>query len=171
MNSIDLRFDSRMVNYLKMVGLTMMMAVISYLAIVAFQAWLQPNIAPAMPAKKAVVSMADHLAFAFGMSETGTPGFPNPFKRHDPKKENHLNTNGRHIRNSLRGIEDNLRRNQTLRDFFRKHLSPEQYEGLTTNLDKLVVELKDSNSLLSKSFEKKIAKEILEIMERTNYIQ
>ncbi len=39
-------------------------------------------------AREAMVSLADHLGFAFELGEAGTAGFPDPFKRHDPNKHN-----------------------------------------------------------------------------------
>ncbi|MDM8519447.1 hypothetical protein QUF64_05315 [Anaerolineales bacterium HSG6] len=130
----------------------------------------QISIMPAKPARKAVVSMADHLGFALGFGETGTPGFPNPFNRHDPKKGNHINDNGRHIRNALKGIESNLKRNQTLRDFFQKYLSDREYQGLTQTLDRFIEALRNPNSPIYKQTDPKIRKEILEILTRTGYL-
>jgi hypothetical protein len=166
MNSINLRYDNHPSSYLKMIGLAMLMVVISYLTVVAFQVWSTPTVAPAMPAKKAVVSLADHLAFTFGMSEVG---FPDPPKRHDMNKQNSLRKNGEHIRNALKGIEKHLERNQTLREFFLKRLKEDQYRPLIEALDNLALDLQNQGYFYEQ-FGASVSDEILEILIRTGYI-
>gem|GEM_PF-2462890 len=137
----------------------------------SMQPLVTPEFQASIKAKGAVTSLADHLGFALGFAEVGTPGFPNPFQRHDPQKKNYRETNGKHIRNALRGIEQNLARNQTLRDYFRQALNEKQYQGLTEALDKLVKQLKNPHSEMSQAFGENVSAEILEILERTKYIQ
>ncbi len=79
--------------------------------------------------------------------------------------------NGKHIRNALEGIERNLARNQTLRDFLRKQLKPMEYDGLTHWLDELVNQLKNPTSDIYREFGEDLSQEILEILARTKYIQ
>ena len=124
----------------------------------------------AKPARNAVISLADHLGFLFGYGEAGLNGFPDPFNRHDPKKENHLKTNGDHIRRSLKGIEKNLGRNQNLRDFLRKALKDEtRYKELTKALDDLAYDLQNKEYFYEQ-FGSEIGDDILDILIRTGYI-
>jgi hypothetical protein len=87
--------------------------------------------------KKGLESAAAHLSFAFGVSG-GLPGFPNPFNKHDPDKDNNPKTNGKHIKNALKGFQDNLK-GIDLRTYLEQKLSPEQFKSMTEYLDRLVV--------------------------------
>lgn len=112
--------------------------------------------------------MADHLGFFFGHGEAGLQGFPDPFDRHDKTKGNDLKNNAQHIRNSLRGIERNLGRNQTLRDFLRAKLEDEQYKQLTNALDDFAYNLQDG--FYEGVIERELSQEIVDILVRTGYI-
>jgi len=156
-------------HYRRWFTLAIAVSILAYLTIITNQA-MKPTVIPAKPAREAMVSLADHMGFALGFGAAGTPGFPNPFQRHDPQKGNYLKTNGKHILNALRGIERVLGR-QTLRGFLRNRLTPEEYDGLIKALDDLVIELKDPNSLISREFGEKTCQDILEILKRTKYIE
>jgi RHS repeat-associated protein len=119
-------------------------------------------------ASKGTASMADHLGFLFGYGEAGLPGFPDPFDRHDRNKVNDPNTNAKHIRNSLRGIEENLEKNQTIRDYFRQNLTEAEYQGLTDALDNLVANFQEG--FYEGMVDPKVGQEILDILARTGYI-
>jgi hypothetical protein len=84
--------------------------------------------------------MADHLGFMFGYGPNGLPEFPDPFRRHDPKKTNAPKVNGDHIRNSLQGIRQNIGRGE-LHSYLERHLTPNQLNELTHALDNLVQDL------------------------------
>jgi hypothetical protein len=168
--SQSLKFDVLGVNFItncfKIIALAITLALIVGLYIII---QLSPvKIESDIEIKQGVVSLA---GFAFGLSEAGTPGFPNPFNRHDRNKTNYRETNGKHIRNALRGIEENLARNQTLRDYFRSSLNEKQYKGLTEALDKLVKQLRNPNSEMYRDFGKRVSEEIIAILERTRYIE
>ena len=123
-----------------------------------------------LAAGKAVQSMADHLGFAFGYGSTGLPGFPDPFKRHDPKKENSLKGNGEHIRNALQGIKDNFGRGQNLTDFLKQsRLSDAQVAQLTEHLDSLVSELQNQGYMYEQ-FGPKLSGQILDLLKDVRYI-
>ncbi len=154
-------------HYWRGLALTIAVAVLACLTMIAHQA-IKPAVIPSIPAREAIVSLADHTAFALG--KTATSGFPNPFNRHDPQKGNYLKTNGKHILNALRGIERVLGR-QTLRDFLRYRLTSKEYEGLTTTLDNLVTQLKNPNSSISQGFGEETRQAILEILKRTKYLE
>ncbi len=156
-------------HYRRWLTFAIAVAILACLTIIAYQV-SKPTVVPAIPAKEAIVSLADHMGFALGFGAAGTPGFPNPFQRHDPQKGNHLKTNGKHILNALRGIERVLGR-QTLRDFLRNRLKPREYEGLTTTLDDLVTQLENPNSSISQEFGEETRQAILEILKRTKYIE
>ncbi len=157
--------------YLRWLTIALALAILACLTVIITNQVSKPVVTPAKPAKEAVVSLADHMGFALEFGEAGTPGFPNPFQRHDPQKGNYLKTNGKHILNALRGIERVLPRRQTLREFLRGTLNPDEYDGLVTTLDKLVIELKNPNSTISKEFGEKTCQDILEILKRTKYIE
>ena len=118
-------------------------------------------------ARKAVASVADHTAFALGENET--PGFPDPFKRHD-NKPNYRRTNAKHIRDGLRGIERNLYRNETLREFFKDTLNPKELKGITKFLDDLVEALQNPNSEVYQEIGADLSEELLTMLTRMGYI-
>jgi hypothetical protein len=95
---------------------------------------------------RGVQSMADHLGFLFGYGAAGLPGFPNPFNRHDPNKPNDSRVNGRHIRNALRDIKENLG-NSDLQTFLEQHCTPEQIESFTKAFDSLTWDLTEQGYL------------------------
>ncbi len=156
-------------HYRRWFTLAIAVSILAYLTIITNQA-MKPTVIPAKPAREAMVSLADHMGFALGFGAAGTPGFPNPFQRHDPQKGNYLKTNGKHILNALRGIERVLGR-QTLRGFLRNRLTPKEYDGLIKVLDDLVIQLNNPDSPISKEFGEKTCQDILEILKRTKYIE
>ena len=97
-----------------------------------------------------------------------TPGFPDPFDRHDPKKPNYAKTNAEHIRNSLRGIQRNLGK-QDLRTYLQDVLTKDQHASLTRDLDYLVTDLQ-SQDWFYQQIGPELSSDILGLLEKMGYL-
>ena len=98
---------------------------------------IDASIVFAKPARKAVVSLADHLSFLLG--ET-TGGFPDPDNRHDPKKPRNDRNSLEHIRNALKDIWKGIQKSNIrggIEEFLVRHYSDVQRLGLLKALQEL----------------------------------
>ncbi len=114
---------------------------------------------------KGLESMGSHLSFMFGY-DNGLPGWPDPWKRHDKNKTNSIRSNGKHIKEDLKGFK-----RQGVKDihsFLKDNLSSEQYTSLCKDMENLIYDLQHQGYFY-KEIGAETSEAILRLLTELNY--